>query len=74
MPGKTFTPVSVRRRSAAAQGCADAHTASAAHAMGGPVDSAAFRPGFRRDLEVLRLFLAKIKFSKMGGLIICNTY
>ena len=39
MPGKSFTPVSVRRRSAAQQ-CADAHTASAAHAVVGVVESA----------------------------------
>ena len=39
MPGKSFTPVSVRRRSAA-QECADAHTASAAHAVVGAVESA----------------------------------
>ena len=71
MPGKSFTPVSVRRRSAA-QGCADAHTASAAHAMGGPVESAAFRPGFRRDLKVLRLFLAKLNSVKWVGYSFVN--
>ena len=38
MPEKSFTPVSVRRRSAA-QGCADAHTASAEHAVVGSVES-----------------------------------
>ena len=39
MPGKLFTPVSAKRRSAA-HGCADAHTASAAHAVVGAVESA----------------------------------
>ena len=38
MSGKSFTSVSVRRRSAA-QGCADAHTASAEHAVVGSVES-----------------------------------
>ena len=39
MPEKSFTPVSVRRRSAA-QRCANAHTASAAHTVVGAVESA----------------------------------
>ena len=38
MPVNLFTPVSVRRRSAA-RGCADAHTASAEPAVVGSVES-----------------------------------
>ena len=39
MHGKSFTPVTVRRRSAA-QGCTDAHTASAERAAVSSIESA----------------------------------
>ena len=65
MPGKSFTPVSVRRRSAA-QGCADAHTASAAHAVVGAVESASalaeIRPRFGGFAGA---FLEEIKCCEM---------
>ena len=73
MQGKSFTPVSVRRRSAA-QGCADAHTASAARAVVGPVESASALAEIWRFSSVLRGYFLHIKCCEMRKLNIFYTY
>ena len=48
MPGNLFTPVTIRRRSAA-QGCANAHTDAAAPAVGrGSIESTSTSGKIRR--------------------------
>ena len=70
MHGKPFTPVTVRRRSAA-QGCADAHTASAERAAVGLVESVS---ALGENRSFSGVILRQINSCEMCNLIINNTY
>ena len=76
MPGKLFTPVGLRRRSAA-QECADAHTASAERSAVGSVELAStlgeiggLRGAFGWHLVAIS---GEIKCSEMRKLNLYNT-